>query len=156
VSVLTEDPLPNDPSIADADDLLRRVPNDPSLVATTSDGTRRPSSAALTLRDDDIGCSVDVQARLPDPQKPLTVLAGHNPNWGVATCAAGDARADDLHRVVGKPEPDDHAHAEVIPTATSRKAQKRNFKALAEKMQFLREPVMPSHETTGTEGDTGR
>ncbi|HTA98829.1 MAG TPA: hypothetical protein VK730_14450 [Solirubrobacteraceae bacterium] len=143
MSTLAEDePLPDDPEIADEDDLLRRVPNDPKLITRASDGTTRPSSAALTLRDGEVGCSVDILGRLPDPGAPLTVLTGHDPNWGVATCTAGDARADQLHRVVGKPELGDEAHAEVIPTATTRKAQKRNFKALAEKMTFLRDPVM--------------
>jgi hypothetical protein len=71
------------------------------------------------------------------------VLAGHPAEWGLATCTAGDARNDGTHRVVGQPLADDPAHAEVIPTATTRTAQKRNFKALAEKMRFLRDPVIP-------------
>jgi hypothetical protein len=114
------------------------------MVTTESDGKLRPTSAALNLRRDETGCSVDVFGRLPDPDNPLSVLAGHPAEWGLATCTAGDARSDDTHRVVGKPLPDDPAHAEVIPTATTRSAQKRNFKTLAEKMTFLREPVMDS------------
>jgi hypothetical protein len=144
VSAPAEGRRPDDPTIVDDDDLLRRVPNWPMMVTTESDGKLRPTSAALDLRRDlgETGCSVDIQARLSDPEHPLTVLAGHPAEWGLATCTAGDARSDDTHRVVGEPLPDDPAHAEVIPVATTRKAQKRNFKALAERMRFLRDPVM--------------
>lgn len=140
----------NDPAIADTDDLLRRVPNRPRMVTTESDGKLRPSSAALELRAGEAGCSVHVQARLPDPQDPLAVLDGHSQEWGVATATAGDARDEDRHRVVGAPREDpppradDPAHAEVVPTATSRTKQKRHFGALAARMTFLQEPVMAS------------
>lgn len=150
----TEELPQNDPAIADTDDLLRRVPNRPRMVTTESDGRLRPSSAALELRDGEIGCSVHVQGRLPNPPDPLIVLEDHSQDWGVATATAGDARDQDRHRVVGAPRTDpppradDRAHAEVMPTATSRTAQKRNFGALAAKMTFLQEPVMASRDGT--------
>jgi hypothetical protein len=152
VSDRTEGPPQNDPAIADTDDLLRRVPNRPRMIATESDGRLRPSSAALELRDDETGCSVHVQGRLPNPLDPLIVLEGHSRDWGVATATAGDARDQDRHRVVGAPRTDppprtdDPAHAEVVPTTTSRTARKRNFGALAARMMFLREPVMASQD----------
>lgn len=150
----TGGPPPNDPAIGDADDLLRRVPNRPKMVATESDGRLRPSSAALELRDGETGCSVHVQRRLPNPQEPLIVLEGHSQDWGVATATAGDARDQDRHRVVGAPRTDpppradDPAHAEVVPTAPSRTARKRNFGALAARMAFLQEPLMTSQRRT--------
>ena len=52
----------------------------------------------------------------------------------------GVARNDGEHIVVSEPELDNPAHAEIIPTAQSRKAQKRSLKALAERMVFLRNP----------------
>ena len=146
----TEGPPQNDPAIVDTDDLLRRVPNRPKMVAAESGGRLRPSSAALELRDGEAGCSVHVQARLPNPRDPLIVLEGHCRDWGVATATAGDARDQDRHRVVGAPRTDhppradDPAHAEVVPTATSRTAQKRHFRALAARMTFVQEPVMTS------------
>jgi hypothetical protein len=91
VSDPAEEPPQNDPAIADTDDLLRRVPNRPRMIATESDGRLRPSSAALELRDGEIGCSVHVQGRLPNPPDPLIVLEGHSQDWGVATATAGDA-----------------------------------------------------------------
>jgi hypothetical protein len=135
---------PDDPTIADTDDLLRRVPNSPGMVKVDSEGTLRPSSAALVFPPDNIGCSVDVQGLLPDPSAPLDVLTPYPVEWGLATCAAGDAREGGQHHVVGKPEAENPAHAEVVPTVSSRKEQKRNFSMLASRMRFLREPVTVS------------
>lgn len=132
----------NDPSIADDDTLLRRVPNFSSYTAPDGTGGRRVSSAALELRDDETGCSVEVQERLADPQHPVMLLDGCPPDWGLACCAASDARYQDLHRVVGDPLVDDPAHAHIVPTVIGRKAQKRNFSDLAKRMRWVREPTM--------------
>jgi hypothetical protein len=133
---------PDDPTIVDDDDLLRRVPNRPRMVTTESDGKLRPTSAALALREGETGCSVDVRGRLEDPDEPLTVLDGHDAAWGVATCTAGAARTDGAHHVVSDELPDNRAHAQVVPTATSKSAQRRNFKSLAERMTFVQDPVI--------------
>lgn len=132
----------DDPEIVNADVLLRRVPNRPMMVTVDAQGRTRPTSAALDLRPEETYCSVDVQSRLRDPTDPFITAEGHPPEWGLASCTAGDARRDGLHWVAGDPCPDDPAHTRVIPTATSRKAQKRNFGKLAERMTFLREPGM--------------
>ena len=114
------------------------------MVTTESDGKLRPTSAALALREGETGCSVDVRRRLADPGEPLTVLARHDAAWGVATCTAADARKDGAHHVISDVLPDNPAHAQVVPTAPSRNAQKRNFKVLAERMTFVQDPVMES------------
>ena len=130
----------NDSSIADEDALLRRVPNRPKLVADDGQGGKRPSSAALELRENDDGCSVDVQCRLADPGAPESALAGCPADWGLASFAAGAARVEDRHRVVGNPLEDNEAHALVVPVATTRAAQKRNFSMLARQMTWVRQP----------------
>lgn len=130
----------NDPSIADSHRLLRRIPDRPKLLARRPDGGMRPSSAALELRDGESGCSVDVRERFRGPGSPLDALSGYSSTWGLAECPAGAARVDDRHRVVGDPLDDNEAHALIVPTASSRARQKRNFGKLAESMTFLREP----------------
>jgi hypothetical protein len=134
----------NDSSIADSHRLLRPIPDRPRLLARRTDGGLRPSSAALELRDGETGCSVDVRERLRDPSSPLDALSGHPATWGLAECPAGAARADDRHRVVGDALRDNQAHALIVPTASSRARQKRNFGKLAESMTFLREPDIPA------------
>jgi len=112
----------------------------PHMVAEESDGKLRVTSAAL-IRKGETGCSVSVQSRLPDPEAPLDLLEGFPETWGVVACTAGAARDHGERRVVGRPEDNNLAHAEVIPNASSRKEQKRSLKALAERMHFIREPV---------------
>lgn len=133
----------DDPEIVNADVLLRRIPNWPSMVTVDAQGRARPTSAALDLRPGETYCSVDVQSRLRDPTDPFITVEGHPSEWGLASCTADDARRDGLHWVAGDPLPDNPAHTRVIPTATSRKARKRNFGKLAACMTFLREPMMP-------------
>jgi hypothetical protein len=136
-----EEAPPDDPSIVDEDNLLRRVPSQPRMVSQEGDGKVRVTSAAL-IRRGERGCSVSVQTRLPNPDAPLEILTDHQETWGVAACTAGTARNGGEHNVIGRPEPDNPAHAEIIPTAATRKAQKRSLKALAERMHFIREPVV--------------
>jgi hypothetical protein len=137
-------PPENDPTIADADTLLRRVPNRPRMVAREANGQIRPSSAALELREDETACSVDVLERTVAPERPLDVMVGYDERWGLASCTAGAAREEDRHRVVGDPIEDNAAHALIVPTAESRAAQKRNFSTLARRMTFVRNPELPS------------
>lgn len=135
-----EEAFADDPSIADGDNLLRRIPSVPRMVAREGDGTLRVTSAAL-IRKGERGCSVSVQSRLANSADPLAVLIGFSETWGLAGCSAGSARNHGEHNVVGRPEEDNAAHAEVIPTAPSRKAQKRSLKALAMRMNVIREPT---------------
>jgi hypothetical protein len=137
-------PPENDPGVADSDTFLRRVPNRPRMLACLANGEVRLSSAALELRSDEIGCSVDILERTVTPEAPLSVLDGFDPMWGLASGVVSDARQEDLHRVVGDPLEDDPAHALIVPTAESRNQQKRNFGSLAKKMVLLREPQIPS------------
>jgi hypothetical protein len=130
----------NDPSIGDEDALLRRVPNRPMLLADDGRGGKRPSSAALELRDGETGCSVDVQSRLARPEDPGSVATGHPVGWGLACFSTAAARFEDRHRVVGDAQVDNEAHALVIPTASSRADQKRNFSRLARAMEWVRLP----------------
>lgn len=134
--------LDDDPSIRDEDALLRRVPNRPRLLADDGKGGKRPSSAALELRDGEAGCSVDVRRLLPDPATPLTSLAGYPTGWGLATFKAADARHEGQHHVARAWLEDNPAHALVVPTAVSRGAQKRNFSRLARAMQWIQPPEM--------------
>ncbi len=134
----------DDPAIVDAEVLLRRVPSRPRMVTVDRDGRQRPTSAALELRPDETYCSIDIQSRLRDPTDPFITTEGHPPGWGLASCSAGDARRDGLHWVAGDPTPENPAHGRVIPTATSRSAQKRNFSRMATCMTFLREPTIPA------------
>lgn len=136
-----EEASEDDPSISDDDNLLRRVPNVPHMVAAQSDGTIRVTSAAL-IRRGERGCSVSVQSRLHNPEEPLDVLADFPETWGLVATPAGTARNQGERRVVGRPEDGNRAHAEVIPNATSRKEQKRSLKALAEQMIFVCEPTL--------------
>jgi hypothetical protein len=117
------------------------------MVTIDGQGRARPTSAALELRPEETYRSVDVQTRLRDPTDPFIAAERHPPEWGLARCTAGDARRDSLHRVVGDALPD-NPHTQVIPTATSRSAQKRNFRQLAMCMTFLREPLMPPSEVS--------
>lgn len=110
------------------------------LLADDGRGSKRPSSAALELRDDETGCSVDVQGRLLRPEDPESAVAGHPVEWGLARFSTGAARFEDQHRVVGDARMDNAAHALVIPTAASRAAQKRNFSRLARAMEWVRPP----------------
>lgn len=130
----------NDTSIDDEDTLLRRVPNRPRMVALRPDGRLRPSSAALELRDDEVGCSVDVREWLPEPDSPLSSLDGCPAGWGLAACLAEAPRRDDHHRVVGDKLDDNPAHALIVPTAETRAKQKRHFGKLAEAMTFIQAP----------------
>lgn len=136
-------PPDNDPTVADADTLLRRIPNRPMMVAREADGRLRPSSAAPELREDESGCSVDILERTATPECPVNVMSGQDPSWGLASCSVRTARADDLHRVVGDPLQDNLAHALIVPSATSRAQQKRNFGIIARAMAFVREPELP-------------
>jgi hypothetical protein len=131
----------DDPSITDDDDLLRRVPNVPHMLSTQGDGTIRITSAAL-IRKGERGCSVSVRTRLPNPDAPVEILDEHQQRWGIATCTAGVARNGGEHHVTGVPEPNNPAHAEITPTAPTRKEQKRFLKALAERMHLIREPTL--------------
>jgi hypothetical protein len=130
----------NDASIDDQHSLLRRVPDRPKLLARRANGELRPSSAALVLREEETGCSVDVMEWLADPRKPLEALTGFPDSWGLARCFAEVPRREDRHRVVGDVDEDNPAHAQMIPTTPSRSKQKRHFGMVAEEMTFLREP----------------
>jgi hypothetical protein len=131
----------DDRSIADEDDLLRRVPNNPRMISTQGDGSIRITSAAL-IRTGERGCSVSVQSRLHNPEAPVEILDERQQRWGIAACTAGTARNGVEHHVTGIPEPDNPAHAEITPTATTRKAQKRSLKALAGRMRLIHEPIL--------------
>ncbi len=72
-------PPENDPSVADDDTFLRRVPNWPSMLARLANGNVRLSSAALELRDDERGCSVDILERTATPDDPLAIMEGQDP-----------------------------------------------------------------------------
>lgn len=137
-------PPENDPTVADDDTFLRRVPNWPRMLARLANGNVRLSSAALELRDDERGCSVDILERTAIPHDPLAIMEGQDPLWGLASGLVAAARENDLHRVVGDPLEENHAHALIIPTAESRNRQKRNFGELAKKMVILREPQIPA------------
>lgn len=137
-------PPENDPSVADSDTFLRRVPNWPSMLARKANGEVRLSSAALELRDDERGCSVDILERTEAPDDPLAIMDGQDSAWGLASGLVAAAREDDLHRVVGDPQDDNVAHALIVPTAESRKRQKRNFGELAKNMVILKEPQIPA------------
>lgn len=130
----------NDASIEDQHTLLRRVPDRPKLLARRANGELRPSSAALVLREEEIGCSVDVMERLAEPSKPLDALEGFPESWGLARCFAEVPRREDRHRVVGDADKNNPAHAQMIPTARSRAKQKRHFGMVAEEMTFIRKP----------------
>jgi hypothetical protein len=129
-----------DPTVADSDTLLRRIPNWPKMVSREADGRMRPSSAALELRDNERGCSVDVLERTVAPERPLDLMRDYDLAWGLAWCSAQSARKEDQHRVVGEPLEDIAAHALIVPTTESRSKQKRNFRSLAQRMVFIRDP----------------
>jgi hypothetical protein len=135
----------NDPRIADEDELLRRIPDSPKMTTSDGKGGIRPTSAALEIRIDrnEIAASVDQRKLLADPDNPGSVREGHPDTWGLATFTAADARIDDKHRVVGDPIDGNAAHTLVHPTATSRKAQKRNFSEIAQRMKWV-EDYLPS------------
>lgn len=109
------------------------------MITRDADGTLRPTSASLELRkladgSFETGCSVDVQARLPDPTYPASVLKDHPETWGLAAFLVDAARANDWNRVIGSPTAEDAAHALIVPTTSSRPEQKRHFRELARNM----------------------
>lgn len=97
---------PDDPTIANNDELWRRVP--PQQLITEDDGSPRASSAAF----DDEELSVNVAK---DTTMDKT-LAGHA-GFSIVGFPAGLAREHE-QRVVRKPLPDNPAHAEVIGRKT--------------------------------------
>jgi hypothetical protein len=118
------------------------VPNRPKYVVDDGRGGTRLSSAALDLRPDEEGCSVDVRRLLPDPADPSSVLDGYPQEWGLACLEAGAARRLQ-HNVVGDPltgDAENPAHALVIPLAASRAARKRNFSELAKTASWIGQP----------------
>ena len=99
---------PDDPSIADAEDLWRRVHPD-HWVLDKNVGAMRISSAAFTNQTNQLAMSVEIASMCASP---ASALEGHE-DHGLAAFSAGHARHQCGQGVVPAPEQDNPAHAHV-------------------------------------------
>jgi hypothetical protein len=126
------DNYPDDPSISDGTNLLRRIPIwhvhfDKNL------GRWRPSSAAFEDDGDDDPMSVYLSSVLAsENREPSAVLADHA-EYSLASFTAGLARTNN-QTVHPDPEPDETAHALICGDkgGSSKRAPKRQFAQNAE------------------------
>lgn len=123
--------FPDDPSIADETDLLRRIPHW-HFVSDQNAGTIRPSSAAFEDDYDEDPMSVYLATVLQaEGREPSSVLAGH-PNFALASITAGLARSKN-QTVHPEPLPEETSHAVVCgdKRAGNKKSAKKLFAANA-------------------------
>lgn len=120
--------FPNDPSISNEEDLLRRIPPWHFFTDSNLGGLVRPSSAAFEDDDDGDPMSVYLSSVLVAEQRePNSVLTGHQ-GFGLASITAGLARECN-QTVHPDPLPDETSHAVVCGDKESgkKKAVKRKF-----------------------------
>lgn len=110
-------------SIADADALLRRVPNNPQHWERAIDGSLRVSSAVFARSKEDAGVSVDVRRLLDDPGQPELALSDRVEH-GLIEFTAARVRRQGLD-VEHAPVPGNYAHANIIDFPESKKERKR-------------------------------
>ncbi len=121
----------DDPSIADDEQLWRRIANVPSMIKWNHDGTFRLTSAAFK---DGIDGEVSVHlAKLTTQEK---VLFG-KPDVGLVKINAGFPRSLG-HKIVYDPIEDDISHALICPPqGVSNKSRERDARTMAGKAQWL-------------------
>ena len=118
---------PDDPSVADRTDLLRRIPPW-HFVADQNLGVIRPSSAAFEDDDDEDPMSVYLaQVVAAEGRQASSVLAGHD-GYGLASITAGLVR-EKGQTVHPDPLPDETSHAVVCGDKLSggKKSAKKTF-----------------------------
>lgn len=113
---------PQTAEVFDEDSLLRRVANSPDMMKRAGD-LARPSSAAFKPHDEDGAVSVDVRKRLPDPGRPLDVLA-ELPEHGLVELLARKVREVGLD-VVHAPLPENPSHGNITGLGALGKAAQR-------------------------------
>lgn len=124
--------------IRDEDALLRRVPDQPSMISRQA-GTVRPTSGAFQPARVDGGLSVDIRRLLADPRAPELVL-GNRPEDGLVELLARVPRGAGLD-VEHAPLATNAAHANVLGwDRFSRTARKRIQRELALATAWVRQP----------------
>lgn len=109
--------MPDDPTIADATVLWRRIPPNGDVTSIVFDGTlqrQRPSSGNFDDHPDGSGMSVTMNLGQPNDQ----ALQGHE-GFLLVAFTAGEARALGLS-LMRQPEPNDPNHVEIIGPKTKR------------------------------------
>lgn len=106
--------------VGDDDSLLRRVANRPAMIKR-DDG--RLSSAAFKPHDEDGAVSIDIRKLLPDPRRPLDVLADL-PEHGLVEVFARKVHEVGL-QVVHAPLQENPAHGNIIGLAALDKPSRR-------------------------------
>lgn len=99
----------DDPSIADEDGLLRRVPNWPNMVKFDHNlATYRPSSVCFSDRDtNDLEVSITLQRQLLESGGNEADAIKNHPGFGLACIVAGFVRNDLNHKQIVLSEPVD-------------------------------------------------